>query len=210
MTGKRSQYFQTIARFFFEQRRSPFFLSSKELDLIDTWEKTGIPLRVVLEGIKESFENIKMRPGKKKKIFSLTFCNACVLKSFEQHREKRVGRKRKVEDRTEKQKRVKKEVRRFLNCIPENINYLRAVYSQIYRDQLQKDFDEAKLEQEDERIEGLLVQNASDEEKEKVRKDILGEFRVKNKDEFDRIFGVKLVKHLRKKYKIPYISPFYY
>ena len=90
------------------------------------------------------------------------------------------------------------------------MKYLREVYSQIYRDQLQKDFDEAKLEQEEERIEGLLVQNASDEEKEKVRKDVLGEFRVKNKDELDRIFRVKLVKHLREKYKIPYISPFYY
>jgi len=210
MTGRRSQYFQTIARFFFEQRGVPFFLSSKELDLIETWEKMGIPLRVVLEGIRASFEDTRMRPGKKRKIFSLTFCNVCVLKAFEQHKEKRVGQKRKVEKRSEKQKRIKTEVRRFLNCIPEHMDYLRDVYSRIYREHLQKDFDEENLEKQEERIEELFVINATHEEKEKVRREVLEEFQVKNEDEFKRIFRIKLVKHLRKKYKVPHISPFYY
>jgi hypothetical protein len=53
---RRSGYYQTIGKFFIDLRGAPFFLSSKELAIISQWEEMDIPLRIVLEGIKESFE----------------------------------------------------------------------------------------------------------------------------------------------------------
>lgn len=56
-----SKYFQSIALHFFKHRGAPFFLSSKELDYIAGWEKMGIPLHVVLEGIERSFESYRRK-----------------------------------------------------------------------------------------------------------------------------------------------------
>ena len=51
--------------------------------------------------------------------------------------------------------------------------------------------------------------NTPDEEKEKIKGEVLAEF-DKEKEECSRIFKIKAVKFLREKYKIPYISLYYY
>jgi len=206
---KRSEYFQSIARYFFKQRGAPFFLSSKELDCVAQWEKTEIPLSVVLEGIKRSFENYRGKPGKRTKIQSLVFCNFQVLKTFEQYRERKVGHKEWIGDRDEKWRRVKAEVNGFLKTIPPPVSYLKETYSRAQKILTQSHFNEEKLERIEGEIEELLWKNAPDEEKASTKRDILREYGFKE-EEFERIFRIKLVKNLRDKYKIPYISLFYY
>jgi hypothetical protein len=49
-----------------------------------------------------------------------------------------------------------------------------------------------------------------DEEKKRVKRRIAKDYEFKEEEEFERIFKIKLVKVLRDKYKIPYISLFYY
>jgi len=205
-----SKYFQSIALHFFKHRGAPFFLSSKELDYIARWEKTGIPLHVVLEGIERSFESYRRKPGRKTKIQSLAFCDLQVLKAFEQNRERKVGHKKRIVERHEKRDRAKAEVERFLAKIPRQISYLKEAYSLAQKLLSQSHFDEEELEQIEGKIEELLWKNSVDEEKERVKRGIVKDYEFKEKEEFERIFKIKLVKVLRDKYKIPYISLFYY
>ena len=87
----RNRYFQEIAHEFLKSRGAPFFLSSKDLDLIAAWEKMGIPLRVALEGVDRAFENYRAKTAARPKILSLAFCKNQVLKAFEQYKERKVG-----------------------------------------------------------------------------------------------------------------------
>jgi len=205
-----SKYFQSIALHFFKHRGAPFFLSSKELDYIARWEKMGIPLHTVLEGIERSFEIYRPKPGRKAKIHSLAFCDLQVLKAFEQDRERKVGHKKRIVERHEKRGRAKAEVERFLAKIPHQISYLKEAYSLAQKVLSQSHVDEEELERMEGKIEELLWKNSLDEEQERVKSGVLKDYEFKQEEEFERIFKIKLIKVLRDKYKIPYISLFYY
>jgi hypothetical protein len=205
-----SKYFQSIALHFFKHRGAPFFLSSKELDYIARWEEMGIPLHVVLEGIERSFEIYRRKPGRKAKIQSLAFCDLQVIKAFAQDRERKVGHKKRIVERKAKRDRAKVEVKRFLGKIPPQISYLKEAYSLAQKVLSQSHFDEKELERIEDKIEELLWKNSLDEEKKSVKRGIVKDYEFKEKEEFERIFKIKLVKVLRDKYKIPYISLFYY
>ena len=205
-----SKYFQSIALHFFKHRGAPFFLSSKELDYIAGWEEIGIPLHVVLEGIETSFEIYRRKPGRKAKIQSLVFCDLQVLKAFEQDRERKVGHKKRIVERRAKRDRAKVEVEKFLGKIHPQISYLKEAYSLAQKVLSQRHFDEEELERIEDKIEELLWKNSMDEEKKRVKRGIGKDYEFKEKEEFERIFKIKLVKVLRDKYKIPYISLFYY
>ncbi len=206
----RSEYFQSIARYFFKQRGAPFFLSSRELELVAKWEKMEIPLPVVLEGIKRAFESYMRKPGKKTRIQTLAFCELQVLKAFDQHRERRVGSERMRVERTEKKKRAKAEIKTFLDDLPEQIGYLKETYSLVQRLLSRSPIQEEKLEQIEGEVEELIRKHSSVEEKDRVKKDVYSEHKVVDNEEFSRIFKIKLVKAMRDRYKIPYISLFYY
>jgi hypothetical protein len=207
---KRSRYFQSISRHFLKLRGAPFFLSSKELDLIETWEKMKIPLPVVLEGIDRAFEKERLKRVRRRTILSLGFCNLQVLKAFEQFRDRRVGTRNKVVGKEEKKKKAKAEVKRFLENIPSEIDYLRESFSQVLRLLSLKYIDEEELEQKEREIEVLLFEKSSSPEKEEVKGKILAEYEFVEEEEFQRIFKLRLLKHLRERYKIPYVSLYYY
>jgi hypothetical protein len=210
MDKRRSKYFQSVAIHFFKHRGAPFFLSSKELDYVARWENMGIPLHVVLEGIERSFESYRRKPGRKSRIQSLAFCDLQVLKAFEQDRERKVGHKKRIVERHEKRDRARAEVERFLAKMPQQIGYLKEAYSLAQKVLSQSSFDEEELERIEGKIEELLWKNSVKEEKERVKSGVLKDYEFKQEEEFERIFKIKLVKVLRDKYKIPYISLFYY
>jgi len=204
------EYFQSIARCFLGLRGSPFFLSSKELDLIARWEEMEIPLAVVLEGIERAFESHKARPGRKAKIQTLAFCELQVLRAFEQHRERKVGRRKKGVDRDEKRERAKREVQKFLETPAPPLSYLRDAYSRAQEMLSRSQSDEEELERIEAEVETLLWENSSEEEKNRVKRELRQEFEFKDEDEFKTILKIKLVKSLRDQHKIPYISLYYY
>lgn len=207
---RRSQYFQIIARHFFSWRGAPFFLSSKELGLIAQWEQAAIPLRVVLEGMRRAYEKVRLRKGKGSKILSLSYCDFQVIKAFEQYKERRVGGRRIVTERKEKRNMAKAEVNKFIKTIPPPIYFLKDIYLLAQRVLSKADFKEEELERIEEEIEVLLFKNSSSEEKEKMRKEVIIKYNFRDEQELSSIWRIKLVKHLRDKYKIPYISLFYY
>lgn len=206
----RSQYFQSIARHFLKLRGSPFFLSSKELHIIETWEKIKIPLQVVLEGVDRAFEKNSLKRARKGKILSLVFCNLQVLRAFEQFRDRRVGSKNNGVGQEKKREKAVAEVKRFLENTPLEVDYLREVFVLVLRRLSCRNINEEELEQREREIEELLFDKASDIEKDEIRREILAEYEFAEKEEFQRVFKLRLLKHLREMYKIPYVSLYYY
>ena len=207
---KRSRYFQTIASCFLKQRGAPLFLSSKDLDLIAKWEKMKIPLRIVCEGINQYFEINGSKVRKRSKIISLVLCNSHVLKAFDQYRERKVGQKIVSQVRDDRKKRIKLEVNKFLVNLPGPCEYLRSAYCQVQSKLASRNITEEELEIIEENIEELMTKNMPEEEKEIIKKEVLIEYMYHDKNELERVFRIKLIKYIRDKYKIPYVSPFYY
>lgn len=206
----KNRYFQEIAHSFLKNRGAPFFLSSKDLDLVAEWEKMGIPLRVVLEGIERAFGSYRAKPVARRKIHSLAFCKNQVLRAFEQYKERKVGAPKMRNERDKKKKRIKDEVQKFLADIPPTLSYLSDIYTRVLKVLSRRRGIEEDLERMEEEIEELLFKNCPQEEKERVKREILKNYPHKGEEEFLILFKIKLVKLLRERYKIPYISFFYY
>ncbi|MGB8951855.1 MAG: hypothetical protein WCC06_04225 [Candidatus Aminicenantales bacterium] len=207
---ERSRYFQAIARAFFAWRGAPFFLSAKDLDLISTWEDMGIPLSVVLEGVEKAFSDWKKRISGKSKVRSLSLCQTQVLRAFEQYRERRVGGKKRVTSREDKRKKVLAEVRRFLEQIPPDIHFIKGIYLEAKKKASCSPADEEGLEQMDEKIEELLFSHCPEDLRAGVRTEMMAENRGLEKEGQEKVLKIKLVRRLRKKFNIPYLSFYYY
>ncbi len=206
---KRGEYFQSIARHFFALRGAPFFLSSKELALIARWEEMGIPLRLVIEGMRRSFESDRRRAGSRKKISSLSFCHLDVLKAFDEEKERRVGRKRYFAARDEKREAAEKEVERFLKRMPPELNYLKEPYGRAHKILVRTHIDEEEIEKIEEEVEELLWLHSPEEEKVKLTAEVDKEFSFKEEEAVE-LAKIKLAKKLREKHRIPHISLYYY
>lgn len=207
---KRSDYYQSIARYFFKQRGAPFFLSSRELDIVAKWEEIEIPLSVALEGIRRAFENYRGKSGKKSKIQTIAFCEPQVLMAYEQYKERRVGGERQPVERAEKRALARAEVNRFLDALPEKLEYLREPYSLARRLLSRRQVEEERLERIDGEVEELIWEHSSKEERDAVKKVVRQAYNIEKEKELSRIIKIRLVKGLRDGCKIPYVSLFYY
>jgi hypothetical protein len=209
---KRSGYYQSIAKFFIDLRGAPFFLSSKELDIVRQWEEKVIPLRIVLEGIRESFEQRGGRQGKRYRPYTLDHCHSFVLRAFDLYQDRRVGQKRTTTFAGDKERKTKIlfEVNRFLADIPEELRNLRPIYSKLHKKLASGKATEEELEKAEEAIERLIEESFSAVQTETVAAEIRSEFGKISGAKFDQIFRIKAIKAEREKHKIPHVSPFYY
>jgi len=208
-----SFYFQTIAQKFFELRGAPFFLSSNELTLIEKWEAAGIPLRVVLEGIKSSFLLRRQNyggAGSRRSIRSLSFCDSFVKQSFALYKERSVGRKPPQPLKMDKKKDIRAGITKFLDQVPQQVVWLESPFKHVKEILTDVNCPEEDLEKAEENIEALLVAHASPEDHEEAKKEAEISFPEAEKENFQRIFQVTLIKHMRSKYKIPHVAPFLY
>ena len=220
----KEQYFQSIARHFIYLRGTPFFLSSRELDIIGNWERQGIPLPVVLEGIKAAYIKFKQQRTRQQRMkrplknmarlrgrkLSLVFCQPYVLRAFEQYRNRKVGQRGRAVSGLEKTSKIKAGVKKFLADMPEKVLFLEDVFIQLDADLSQGDINEERLEEIEASIESLLWDKTSPGEIEQAKLDIQDEFQVRDFQELARLARIKVIKRWRDEYKIPYISLFYY
>jgi hypothetical protein len=206
---KNGRYYQAVSRFFLEHRGPPFYLSSKEIEEIKEWKNMGIPLQIVLEGIKDCFVSRRRKPGRKGKIVSLVFCRSFVLRGHEAYKERKVGSQRKPFRAEGKKKELQKAVEGFLASCPEKFTDLRRVFLRVL-ESISCGIDEEILEDLENDAEALLIGMASEKEKKQIQKEVLSEFGTKDPRESDRIQKLKLIKHIRKKFGIPHISLYYY
>jgi hypothetical protein len=208
--AQRSRYFQEIARTFFDLRGAPFVLSSREMMTVAGWEEMGIPLRVVLEGIHRGFESYRRKRAGGRKMPSLSYCQAEVLKAFAEFRERRIGRQHKEVLRKEKKGRAKLEVEKFLQSHSPKVSFLEDIYAEALRILSRAAIREEALDSLESRAEEMILRQAQESEKAEVKGRVEADFKSHRDSEAQEIYKTQLVKVLREKYKIPHLSLFYY
>ncbi len=67
-------YYQTVEEFFVSRRGDPLFLSNADWTLVRKWRLAGIPLRVVLRGIRDALDAHAHGFSRDRKVGSLTYC----------------------------------------------------------------------------------------------------------------------------------------
>ena len=208
---ERSRYFQEIAAVFFRERGGPFLLSPKDMATIASWESLGVPLEAACEGVVRAFEHNRTgRPDARRTIRSLAGCQSQVLKAFELFRDRRVGRPVKTKSRDQKRAAMIVEARRFLDLLPGEMVFLKAPFERALG-LLEKDQpDEEALERLESEIERLLIAHAPAGDMADIRRTWDEGSPSKGEGAAADAFNIKVLKSLRAKYRIPYITFHYY
>lgn len=204
----RARYFQEISRAFLERRGAPFLLSSRDLDLLSSWEKAGLPLSVVLEGIDRAFEPGPGRSGARGRVVTLAFCRAQVERAFERHRDRRVGNARKAPLPADQCARARAAIKLFLADLPDAVPPRVIGLSRDALELLSADpVDADALERLDAQTEAALLGPAAPAEGGPSAPAGAG---AEKKVAAGTPARTRLVKALREKFQIPYFSLFYY
>ena len=69
-----AEYYQAVEEFFVSRRGDPLFLSNADWNLIRQWRRAGLPLRVVLRGIKDALDGHAQGWSRGRRIGSLAYC----------------------------------------------------------------------------------------------------------------------------------------
>jgi hypothetical protein len=204
------RYFQEIARHFLARRGAPFFLSAKDLALVAAWDEAGIPLPVILEGIDRAFENYRKTGQKKEKVLSLLFCERQVIRAFERARERSVGGMRTSGEKPGGLEKVRAEVEKFLERVAPEAAFLKDIYLEALGKLSDRDVPAEVLERLDDEVEKRLWMSASPPEREAAKAELRAAPETLSEADLERAARVRIVKRLREKYRIPYLSFYYY
>lgn len=205
-----SRYFREVAARFLARRGAPLFLSAKDLDLISSWEKAGIPPAVVLEGIDRSFESGRRRGTAGGKVLALSFCAAEVLRGFERVRDRRVGANRAPQARRDPRAAVRSAAEVFLAAVPEPVSKLTALFREALAKLEDAGLTDEEAEALDARVDAIIVSTARSAERDALRAAVRAEHRALPAAEVARAADVRLVKQRREAHRIPYFAPYYY
>jgi hypothetical protein len=210
LEAQRSRYFQDIASYFFGLRGAPFVLSSGDIVTISDWEQAGIPLGVVEEGIRRSYEKARQARPSPARLSSLSFCDGAVKRAFQEHRDRRVGRRRTPAARSEKAGRAREAVREFLETSAAEAGYLHGIYSSALTLLSRKTLREEDLEKLEADAEQLILERAGGPERAEAEQRVRADFSGRSPKQYDEILAVELVRRAREKHRIPHLSLFYY
>jgi len=206
----RQEYYQKIARAFLKHQTSLFFLPPRDVSLISEWEKLGLPLEAILEGIEKTFAK-KLAGRRKRKIYSLSQCEREILKAYAQYQDRLAGSSTPEINRLDKIEKARAEINQCLSRLPDSSeSELKKFLTEALALLNSKEIDEDRLEQIDEEIDNLLWESSSPEERgfylEEARKDYPG----KTAQQLQEIQRLLLIKGKRQALKIPYVSLFYH
>jgi hypothetical protein len=67
-------YYQAVEEYFVSRRGDPLFLSNADWNLVRRWRVAGLPLRVVLRGIRDALDAHAHGWGRERKVGSLAYC----------------------------------------------------------------------------------------------------------------------------------------
>lgn len=205
----RNRYFRTIAREFLNRRGAPFSLSPRDAEIISGWERRGIPLSVVLEGIGRAFERTKPGRPDTGKILSLAFCAPGVERVFDIHREKAVGGRRRAASMPDKKRPAVLEAERFLADLPDRLMRLAPLYREGLEILSRTEVDEEALEDLDDRADGILRETATPEERAEAAADMAADRPVARDGNSPEI-SLRAALMMRRRYRVPYLALFHY
>jgi hypothetical protein len=67
-------YYQAVEEYFVSRRGDPLFLSNADWNLVRKWRLAGLPLRVVLRGIRDALDAHAHGWNRDRKVMSLAYC----------------------------------------------------------------------------------------------------------------------------------------
>lgn len=207
----RSGYYQSIARAFLERRGAPLLLSPRDQALIAAWEARRVPLRVVLEAVGRTFDDLLTR-GRSTRGIPLGRCERQVDEAFAQHRDRGAGSRGQAgaAARPGKTGRARKEIEKALQGPaagdPEIADLLRRALAVLEP----PGADEAELERIDSRIEELLWARATAAEKAAAQAEARRGLRGRPRAELDAAVRRLVVKAARAGCRVPHVSLFYH
>jgi hypothetical protein len=208
-TDDKSRYYQDISAVFLRRRGAPFILSARELHVLAAWEKQGIPLSAVREGIENAFRALQKKAAPGRRTVSLLACDPDVQRAFGQVRERRAGSRQPAGGRERKRGVMLRTVRGFLAALPAEWSFLRQAYERALR-MIEAGADsENELERLEAEIEEALAAHCSAEEWDGAQRE-LGPAGAGQDEARIALVRRLALKNLREKHKIPYVSYPYY
>jgi hypothetical protein len=86
-------YFTEIEEYFWQKRGAQLLVSPLDWAIVETWQKSGIPLPAVLKGIDRAFESYarSRRAAGGRQLKSLAYCVDAVLDAAEEEKEAAAG-----------------------------------------------------------------------------------------------------------------------
>ncbi len=73
-----AEYYQAVEEYFVSRRGDPLFLSNVEWNLVRSWRLAGLPLRIVLRGIRDALDTHAHGWSRDRKVKSLAYCKVAV------------------------------------------------------------------------------------------------------------------------------------
>jgi len=73
-SGPEAEYYQTVEEYFVSRRGDPLFLSNADWNLVRKWRLAGLPLRIVLRGIRDALDGHAHGWSRDRKVKSLAYC----------------------------------------------------------------------------------------------------------------------------------------
>lgn len=83
LADQEAEYYQTVEEYFVSRRGDPLFLSNAEWNLVRKWRLAGLPLRVVLRGIRDALDAHAHGWDRARKVRSLAYCTGEVERAAE-------------------------------------------------------------------------------------------------------------------------------
>ena len=123
-------------------------------------------------------------------------------------RERTVGRTPEKGRKNDRKKAIREAINDFLRRLPTETGWLDAPFRRVLNGLSAMSEDD--LERAEEELEALLLQRASFGDKENVEDAVHADFPGVEDGEYHRIFEILLIKHMREKYRIPHVAPYYY
>jgi hypothetical protein len=203
-----SGYYRAIAREFLRRRGAPFLLSPRDLEVIADWEKRHIPLDIVLEGIARAFDGIRDK-SRGTRGMPLSFCENQVSRALAQHQDRHAGRRKPAAPRAGKREKARREIQAFLVNLPPEDGDLRALFEAASAVLSKPVPDEDALERIDEDVNEVLCKRAAASKRKESSPGARRRLRGRP-DEETGAARTALLKSLRVRRKIPYVSLYYY
>jgi hypothetical protein len=74
VTDPEAAYYQAVEEYFVSRRGDPLFLSNADWNLVRKWRLAGLPLRIVLRGIRDALDAHAHGWSRDRKVGSLSYC----------------------------------------------------------------------------------------------------------------------------------------
>ncbi len=226
-------YFSEIEEAFIRRRGKSLLLSPLDWTLIESWQKRGVPLHIVLRSVEKIFDDIEKDPRRAKNIKSIAYCSDEVETQYRDWIASQAGARQGSETQDGQEAAGSAEILSHLSALVEAIGAagekadkaLRPVLSKTLK-KLEKlkagaekssRIDAEKMEADltglENALDKALMENAGEKEIDTARKEVetqLGQYAGRmQQDVYEKTFELMLIKKLRAKADLPALSLFY-